>query len=646
MAKQEWLEYPLLYDSIRSSVFFDEFKVNLVAVINDYRGLGVENEDVLIARVNTLFTQETVPARRDWVIIQDVLHHLAQIKELSKMYHNFFEDINPTLGISDLVKLRAFLDAIQSVPPQPGGLLIDIPIPNITKLNKPTVNISNYRNNLVVNWSLNAESLLIPSGTITGTKSTSEDVKSYTLTIEAGSYNQTYNFNPTASIQAIFLTNWNAYFAIKDLNKVVLNASLTTTDKRGNTNTVSSKFQYPQGVRMQAPITSYQVEMKINQGQWQAMGSPTTTNLTIDSRAYKTGTYTFRVRGLDGLGAYTEWVESDSIYLQYAPDPPDKPSPTATTTSTSINVKWGAVARAEYYVIWTGVEATAKTNTTGSNVYWKKIAATATRDITLTPYSPGTTHTVYVRAENSGGTATGNVQARLKKLVKYTKTYNLTDYRVRNTGYVWRSPWGGYSTTPAHWHISSVTHLRKELYQGGWREPALGYPYLHYRGGGTYRAWDNQLWGNNMTFIYLNYAQMRTDLAGKNINQVTIKLRRSSSTHGYGQGMPLYLYNHNRTDKDATTGLTAYRADSRAVVTYANQHPAYEFGINRNQVDNISNTWTKQLIQNIANGHMTGIALVKYYGNSLSNTPSYSDKAYMSFKPNEFSITVDYLEEE
>lgn len=662
MTTEKWLEYPLANEVVSRSQFFDELRDNLQAVIQDYVGLGVENEAQLLAQADQLFRGDLVPSRDDWKTMDFLLHELANVKEIGQLYHNFFADVQAdSLGVSDLENIRRFLDIIQTLPPQEPTLNIRLPEPNRPYLNQPTLSSTDgYQTNLTLKWTVNTQSLAIPSASISGNPSPSEDIAGYDLLLEAGNQSWTRTFGPKETINYSLPLEWTKWFPLQDLNKAALSARLTATDKRGNSRTVTAREQYPSGVRIPAVIQKYQVERQINGGSWVRLGETTGTSYTWKPLPQTDGTYRLRVRGLDSLGRtyggfepqnnnrYTDWAYSEVLSLKYLPDPPEKPKPTYTSTWNTITIKWQACARADYYEVhnWS-TTAEAIRNSTGGNVYYKKVMANESRSVTLKAFSSNNSHGIYVRAVNAGGETVGYVAAKTKARTLHKKTYKQTGTRVWNGMYDFIQS-NGRVVTPTNgpqWRSEANT-----LYQGEWKEVNLGGWKRRGAPGAYYMAYDGQTWGNNMSFIFLDYEKMRRELGGKNIQKVTLRFQRSTAgAHGFPEATPIYLYNHNRynstatSERDTPSPFTLYRGENRTAVTYENQKSLANVKFDRGETESISNSLTKQLIQNIVDGHMRGLGIVKYYGTYFNSHTSRPDTAYMRLSGN-VSIEVEYYD--
>ena len=660
MANEQWLEYPSRNDSVSKTVFFDELKTNLVAVIKDYAGLGIENESTLIALTNKLFRGTIVPSRADFSQLQAILVELAKIKEFNDIFYPVVGSVEDSLGASDLQNIRDFLDKIQETPPQAAGISISLPAPNVRYMNIPTVTSSNsFKTSMVVNWAINAASLAIKKATITGTASRSEDIKEYQLTIKAGAGSWSKTFGPKEAITYSIDLNWHNWFTVSQIKAgaVQMQATLIAIDKRGNRRISTTTAKYPANTVIPTPIQSYEIQYTLNGGAYTTIGKVNTSNtsgsFTWSNIPKVDGRYRFRIYGKDtagnGIGGFTfpnswwSYAYSNWLDLVYTPPAPDKPNVKATTTWNSATVTWQACARATHYIVWNGDETWAKNNTTGGRVYWKRVEANQARSVVIQTLRENATHGIKVRAEGAGGSATGSVVATTKKRVLKKKTYNSVRTRV------WRGlydqlNWRGriLGRINANWRTEKNT-----MYQGEWKEPNDGWRTNRGGQGAYYSAYGGQAWGNHMSFIYFQYGTIRKDLVGKEIKKVTMTFKRENTgAHGFPSAKPIYVYNHNRDDSSSTTtpnAFTLFRPDNRAAVTNKNPLSLANVQFNRGKTESISNTRTKQLLQNIVNGQMRGLGIVKYYGSAFNSKATYSDTAYMRLS-NNVKIEVEYYD--
>lgn len=653
MALEPWADTIRQGDILSREILLDEIKANLTSVLNDYVGRGVENEVALKQDVATLFTGEVIPSRNDWNIIINVLKVLSTQKEQGVMYDNFMKDVSDSLGVSDLIKIKEFIDMIQGLNPLSGDFSMTLNQPARYNVIDPKDTTTDAWDYATISWSLSANYLVKPTAVITFDESLSEDIDHYELTLTAGTFTKDYTIVAGAANSITVTLDWLAWFTPAQLNDVYLKGVFRTIDKRGNTVTVTRNVKYPANVPIPQGVKNYELQYRIDNSGWK-----TITTLTGTSYKWNTprinGNYRYRVRALDKNGNYyggkegtlwTEWAYSIERYIRFIPEKPDKPNPKVSTTWNSGTVTWAAVPRAEWYEIWINSESWAKDNDSGSNNFWQRIASTSKRSITLKANKPNTSYNFYVKAGNEGGTNTGSVNAKTKARVLKKKTYKSFDYRIWRTGYDFKSQWGYITKNKADWIRDS-----KYLYQGEWKEPDWGTSWAK-RGGGTYWAHENQAWGNHMSFIFFDYVKMRNELRGKRIQKVTISMKRASGTaalnaHGHKQATPLFLYNHNRDNSYSTTTANAfslYRSD-RQRVSNTNAQSVVSAVFDRGETERFANDKTKKLVQNIVDGHMRGLGMVKYYGTALGTHGTVADKVYMLMDKN-VTIDIEYYDD-
>lgn len=644
MALEEWVDNPQSGDVLSREVLLDEIKQNIIDVLNDYKGLGIENENQLIQQANTLFTGDIIPSRDDWNILILVLKELSTIKETGVMYDDFIADVSDSLGVSDLKQIQSFLDYIQGLPPLMPEVSIQLARPEWYKVVNPRMSTTDEWDHATLQWDgVSSNYLKKPMGTIQVTPSLSEDIAEYELILTAGMFTQTVIMTPQELKTTTIELDWLNWFPTNQLNNVYLQAEIIARDKRGNESSVVRKAAYPAEVIIPQGVELYRIEYFRDNTGYMFIGETKNLSYYWDVPRIN-GTYQFKVRAWDKSGYWTEWVFAPSKYIRFIPDPPGKPNPKISLGTREATVTWAAVPRAEYYEIWHGGEGWATDNTDSNNTYWKRIKATDERKVVLGKYNEGKWYTWYVRAINEGGENVGYTSGTMKKRVLKTRTYNQVRPRVWRTAYdrIWKSR--SRTSYGAAWRSTN------NLYQGEWVDADWGGNRWFLRGGGSYWAYGGQQWGNHMSFIFFDYGDMRDHLRGKEIQSVTIGLQRASGSaalnaHGHKQATPLYLYNHNRDDNNSTTvsnAFTLFRHDGK-VVNKSIQQSVGSGIFDRGEWENFTNSKTKKLVQNIVDGKMRGLGIVKYYGNYLGSHGPVADKAYMILKSN-VKITVKYYE--
>lgn len=660
MALEQWYDTVQSGDVVSRAVLLDELKANLIAVLNDYLGKGDDAaETVLIAQAETLFNGTIVPSRDDWNILVESFRLLSIVKERGVMYEAFIADVSDSLGVSDLQRIQSFLDDIQRIPPEPGLLDIVLDEPDNYWVTAPVVTVLDGGNQLSLAWTLDTSALGQASAVFALTESVSEDIASYQIVTTAGSFSRTDILTGIDPTPMPVLLDWKAWFPSTGLADVWLSAALTAIDKRGNrASTPPMQQKYPSGIIIPQGVSLYELEYSLNGGNYIPLIKQIGTSHTWTTPKL-TGTYQFRVRAIDLNGqtyggfdgtTKSDWASSTPLYLSFIPEKPDRPNPVAETTWHSATITWPAVARAEWYEVWNGGYAWAKANDglDGHN-YWQRLDATAERRVVIDGLRPDAYHDISVRAGNAGGTNDGYVQAHtlphVLKSIYYTNSY----YNVFQTDYTryyenWsssyeRDGWMSHTYSPY-------------IYQGEWMDEWWGSTSWSWgRGGGTYGAHAGQLWGNHMSFFFFDLNRIRSEMAGKDIQNVTFDLKRVSGTtalnaHGFDSAKPLYLYNHRRyswTDTQYADQFKLYFSDGVEATRWS-QAPFANIQFDRGETEWISNANSKQMFQNMVDGTMEGIGIAKFYGDSLYDSPNYSDPAYMLLAPH-IGIMVHYYDD-
>ena len=634
---EKWNSRTSAGDVLYRDQLLGEIKTNMINVINDYKGLGVENELALIARTNTLFVGDVIPSRRDWETLNYVLKELSTVKEQGQMYNHFIRDVSDSLGISDLEKIKEFIDYIQTLPPITVSIRIQMDVPEmygVTNLRDSTTDNWTHTN---LNWGLSSNYLKKPQARISFTSSSSEDISKYVMNITAGSFSQRIERSATNTSTYTLELDWLNWYSVSQLRNVKLTVNLEIIDKRGNITETTQSAVYPSSVVIPYGLDYYEVGYQVDGKNWKVTGYPKGTTHRFKMPRIN-GNYTWWARAHDKSGAKSKWVETPPRWIRYIPDPPAKPSPTVTTTVREATISWKPVARAEYYEVWHGGEGWAKDNNNkNGNRYWSRVNAGSTLQVTHQKMNEGRQYTWYVRAVNEGGSNTGSRNATQKKYTVKTKTYRPTGTNVWNGGYHriwknWTKTWYG-----AKWKYSN-SKKHNDVYQGAWHDANWGG--WAARSGGAYWAHGGQKWGNNASYIYFDYGKIRNDLKGKNIQSVTITLTRRNSIHGWATGKPLYLYNHNKTTGQGPGNIDMYRRN-RSRVTRSNQEVTQHIRFARGQTEVVVNQNTKELWQNIVNGHMKGLGMVYYYGTGFNSDPPVAPVNYMYFNGN-IKVDVKY----
>ena len=410
---EKWNSRTSAGDVLYRDQLLGEIKTNMVNVINDYRGLGVENEEALITQPHTLFTGDIIPSRDDWEILNKVLLELSTVKEQGQMYDHFIQDVSDSLGISDLEKIKEFIDYIQTLPPVSATINVKMELPGFYEVTNLKDATSNNWGHADITWDLSNANPGKPKATISFNPSKSEDVSSYAIRITAGSYSQTIVRPGTDLSPYVLELDWLNWFSSSQLEEAKLTVDMDITDKRDNMTTVSQSAVYPANSTIPQGVKNYEVEYKLDNNTWRRVGSPTVKSFRY-SMSRQSGNYSWRVRALDKSGQYTGWATTSPRWIYFAPPPPQppgRPEPTVTTTITSATVQWPTVARADSYSI--------RYTSDAGSIDYEHLGTSRAK--TFTGLTPNTNYTFYVRATSSVGSTTGSVVGRTDAKIEEPK---------------------------------------------------------------------------------------------------------------------------------------------------------------------------------------------------------------------------------
>lgn len=646
MAFEKWYDRVKEGDLVRSDYVLDEIKLNMVNVIKDYAGSGIENEDELIEEANSLFTGDFVPSARDWDLIKHLLSELATVKELGKITNEFLKGINDTLGASDLIEIKDFIDYIQTLSPVTATLEVSLFDPKNYFLEKPIDSTTDNWDHATVSWELRNPPKtdrcvieIIPSK--------SEDVKEYRLNINSGTFQKTVTLTNKDSLTHEFDAYFTQWYPLKDLDKVSVSVSVDVIDKRGNvTTSVHPPVSYPKSVQIQSGVSKYQL-------QYQKDGSAWKTIIETPNKTHKwdmpreNGTYRYRVSAIDkngkgygalgGNGQYT-YAYSEPRYIQFIPDPPGRPVIDATSTWHTITAKWKQVARAEYYEVWhDGSHGShkdkglkwAKDNTTGKKVYYKKVLSTQKLEVEMMEFGENTKNPILVRAVNEGGSSDASKTVLTKKRTVRTNTYVSTGVRVWETGYARILQNKTRTTFKDRWIPAD------DLIQGEWVDADWNGGWACGRGDG-YCAYGGQKWGNHMNFIFFDTLKMRADLGGTEVVSVEFEVtRRNTKGHGHSVATPLYIYGIKRWNNGSVSLSEDFNLyhHTNTLVNFKNQSPITNVKFDWGETEKFSNDKTKAYLNSILSGRYTGLGIAKYYGNTINSDGPIADVAFIRLKP-------------
>lgn len=612
--KTVWVDPLIEGDLLSKDVFFKELKQNMVSVIQDYVGKGVENEAQLIAQTNELFTGDIMPARNDWVILSNILNELAKIKEFSVGYDLFLEDVSDSLGVSDLVQIKQFVDYIQTLKPQKSEVTVELGAPGTYTMTSLQATSSNqFKSSVTLNWTNNV--LSHPNATIRFTDSPSEDIASYFLRLTAGSYqlNQKYNLSdPRLFTQPLYWANWFG----EGNQQVSFTAQVQSIDKRGNYSDIGSMTaRYPANTVIPTTPGTYVLEWQINNGPWIRLTETknTTFTQTIGWNTY--GPATYRIKAIDKHNQYeTPWFYSNAVTINNEAPFPSKPNPSVKTDYNSAVLSWPACAYADYYRAYAGTNM--NTASTNGQYTW-----TYGLSSTVNNLAENTNYTFTVEAVNKRGNVVSTCAGKTKNRTPKTLNLNGSGVKTYRGAYHFTNYYNNITWYGAGWRSEN------EVIQGEWIDYyKTGFQWR--TSGSGYWSWHDQAWGINTGYYIVDYSKLRSTLKNKQIQSVTLKMRRGGGNHGWSTGNPIHWISHNET---STTKSGGRGATFGALLS--------QVSVDANNYVTISDNNTKLLIQRIVDGSATGFGLYKEYNGSKVRM----DKAYMRFL-NYLTISVTYID--
>lgn len=365
----DWLKQPEYRQVITKKELLVDIKANIKSLLSDYKGRGIENEDMLIAEVQTMFTGGVVPSLVDWKILNLVLYELSEVKEQGTMYKYFIKDVSSSLGVNDLIKIRNFIEYIAKLPPIAPD--VDVQIEDFPKYKivntfakfKNNHQVPNRYNNATINWEVE-QPKKVPNLEITIKDSPSEDIQYYSVVVRAGNYREEVildgiKMGATKVKKVKLPVRYKEWFkgSIKNLSFYI---EVTAIDKRGNKNSFKETYIYPPKRGIPQGFSKYEVKYQ-----------PTETRSWEDTFGYKeylldkaetrkhgpvelveiNGNHRFKVRGYDIGSGWSEWVESPKYNLIFMGEPPEAPQPKIIKEEEhSITFNWKPTKNTDYYI--------------------------------------------------------------------------------------------------------------------------------------------------------------------------------------------------------------------------------------------------------------------------------------------------------
>lgn len=614
-SETQWKDSIFQGDIPSKNILLHEIKSNLINVINDYIGLGIENEDELIKEVQKLWTGQIIPDRNDWNIIVDVLKELAIIKERGQEYTRFISDLDDGLGVSDLYKIKDFINYIQKLGPVESNMKARMTSSEMYQMNYINYDSpDNFKKSIILNWD-NGE----PGESkafIEFEPNPVEDVKNYYFEIQSGNFYQ--NITQPANNPHPFNIDllWSKWFNENNISTAFLKITHYVLDKRGNSNFREEIIlKNPPGNEIPIGVKEYVIEYSMNKSPWIEIGRTKEKTFTHYIPEIS-GDSKYRVKAIDkNTKLETDFIETDFITLDFLPPAPGIPNPKANPDYNWIDVSWATVAHAESYDIYIGnsiVEAKKK------NGWYFNTKNLKQR---ITNLAENTKYKITVVAINRRTTAQKSIESTTKKRIPKTITFGNSGVKVWRESYQRDTPWGKEPWQGPAWRTET-----NDIMQAEWREtwPDGWQP----RSGGAYMAYRLQNWGINRTCVIFNYNDIINKLKNKKITAVEFSMKRHNTIHGWGTATPIHPCNHNETNMSKAggrPGMFNLRVCNKSV--------------DRGGWIRISDGNTKFLLEQVVNGKAKGIGFYKEYP---GRSPE-GDKAYIRFNP-KMEIKVTYFD--
>jgi hypothetical protein len=514
-----WTYIPKQGEVIVKDTYFAEFKNNLLNILGDYEDVPL----TLTAGVNMLFVGEVVPSRRDFNTLNNVVNYLEQTLEQASGDIDIYGLVSDSLGISDLEKIRNYIDGILGIAPKPvQSIDITTDTPDMYQMNSVTAT-SDGKEDTSISISWTNGSLGNQSGRLVFTElSPSKDIRYYLADFAygpGGAFASELYFKESELTNGDYRTfdmDWDGLYDADNLSEAQHVLKVTAYDHRGNESTPKTKtVTYGSNFKIPMGVDHYEVQYQKNaltsttynaNGTWSNVSTAVTTLATTHKVSGASGKFFYRVRAVDDTGLKTDWKYSGGVTFDPL-KPPGVPKNLRVTQVgvTDATIDWDAVATAEDYTIhryrynYYGDSAHDGTNLGDTTSTVKHDTSLASNSI----------YNFFVRANNRAGSsdwACVNVHTDKPTHVKYYDSVHCHTWADSGVG--WYSNQG-------------VNHTY--AYHGEWEG-----------GGNTRGQW------------YFSYEDMRDDLKGAQITNVRMSIERIRGGYSTTAYKPKF-YLHDRT---------------------------------------------------------------------------------------------------
>jgi len=515
-----WTYIPKPNEVITNKTYFEELKMNLTIVLDDYRDVPKN----VYTNVTKLFTREVVPDREDFASLEVIMNYISQQMENSSQLY-VQDKVEDSLGITDMEYIRERIDFLLTVRPEPvDKLSFDIGFAPSYEVYNMRVDHDGRRDTTIdVSWKVRPLEEM-KGAFIFDEVSDSKDVWYYKVNFSYGPSNAAWTsilyFRPENMYDESarrFATDWSNLYTVNTLGLAQHQLQVITVDRRGNESTAKTHTKtWGKNFQVRLGVKHYEVayqKRKLTQTSPDKNGSwskPVTT--TKQKYTHKVtggeGNMFYRIRAIDITGMKSHWQYTNGVPF----DPLDPPAPPKNfkctwSNTSSMTLSWGAGDRAEYY------EFRAETNR--ANMYSGKRLS-----YTPTGLNHNTGYDWFVRSVNAAGTS------KWVSCVGRTKSKRATKEQKATRGKSWRDNWG--------WRTDN-----DYVYQGEWCE-IEGSPHQTAPAG--------TCWGKHKGMWIFDDKYWRDTLKGKKIIKVEMWLQRKSWYHGYYNDQTPTFWLHNYTN--------------------------------------------------------------------------------------------------
>lgn len=535
-----WSSGPEAYEYMGERKYFDTIRDNVLRLFRDYKVDTIE-EATLYGRVSTeLFKGDVVPSRTDFVLLENAINLITR-KEFT-FPEDIQEMIEDSLGAGDVHRIYEAINRLLAYPPKPmEDMEFSFSNGSMGSISSITARVDGKEDNTVdLSWNASGFSGASTTLSFKG-KSPSEDALYYACDLEYGTLTSPF-------IQRLYFreadldrlgrkitipleySRWVTSNSIGNVQEAVY---VQTVDIRGN---YSEKTfaKHHHGSNFKTPIGLSHYEVQYEKGtlsqQWSGywytiyQSSGTSTVHTLESG--KEGSFRYAVQAVDKSGLRSDWVYSNAVvYDPLKPPEPPRNLRTGHIDTSQIQFLWDAGARTEGFTISFPTEN-----------YWGRDVSTG--EWWYGPKPEGSWHEIRVQAYNRAGRSSWvGIWAQVKTRPPVWSPEKAMWCECWRTAYTIN---GGRSWNKADWRVESWDNARFECIQGMWIELRTGY--------NTDGRWVQKgtTYGNHKSLIFADRNYWKNLLAGKEILEIQIYMKRKSTSNGYpNDGRWLHFWTHN-----------------------------------------------------------------------------------------------------